>query len=92
MRSSIIEKALQLNGLTVGCYDPAIENLNKTNFKKIMDNIMSDIVCDTFLFYNRAKYVVEMNICAGEVDFNVISLKDYCKEYGYYIEDYIDEY
>ena len=77
-REIIVEK-LKSEGYVLGCWDKQLDKLNKSNLKKVLDNIRYEN--DTKVFYNRIPFIVEISECNNEIDFNVLTLKEY--EYRY---------
>ena len=78
-REIIIEK-LKSEGYILGCWDKQLDKLNKSNLKKVLDNIR--YTSDTKVFYNRIPFIVEISECDNEIDFNVLTLKEYEYRYG----------
>ena len=78
-REIIVEK-LKSEGYILGCWDKQLDKLNKSNLKKVLDNIR--YTSDTKVFYNRVPYIVEISECDNEIDFNVLTLKEYEYRYG----------
>lgn len=78
-REIIVEK-LKSEGYILGCWDKQLDKLNKSNLKKVLDNIRYEN--DTKVFYNRKPFIVEISECDNEIDFNVLSLKEYEYRYG----------
>ena len=78
-REIIVEK-LKAEGYVLGCWDKQLDKLNKSNLKKVLDNIR--YTSDTKVFYNRIPFIVEISECNNEIDFNVLSLKEYEYRYG----------
>ena len=78
-REIIIEKVFN-EGYDIGIYDKFLDKLNKSNLKKVLDNIR--YTNDTKIFYNRKPFIVEISECDNEIDFNVLSLKEYEYRYG----------
>ena len=79
-REIIIEK-LKSEGYILGCWDKQLDKLNKSNLKKVLDNIRYEN--DTKVFYNRRPYIVQIdNSIDLEVDFNMISLETYISMFG----------
>ena len=78
-REIIVEKVFN-EGYDMGIYDKFLDKLNKSNLKKVLDNIR--YTSDTKVFYNRTAYVVEISECDNEIDFNVLTLKEYEYRYG----------
>lgn len=84
-REIVIEKILN-EGYEIGIYDKKLDTVNQQNLKKVLDNIKYQ--CDTMININRKKYIVEIDIIDNnEVDFNVLSLREYESRYGSFIED-----
>ena len=78
-REIIVEK-LKSEGYVLGCWDKQLDKLNKSNLKKVLDNIR--YTNDTKVFYNRIPFIVEISECDNEIDFNVLTLKEYEYRYG----------
>ena len=78
-REIILEKVFN-EGYDIGIYDKFLDKLNKSNLKKVLDNIR--YTNDTKIFYNRKPFIVEISECDNEIDFNVLSLKEYEYRYG----------
>ena len=78
-REIIVEK-LKSEGYVLGCWDKQLDKLNKNNLKKVLDNIR--YTSDTKVFYNRIPFIVEISECNNEIDFNVLTLKEYEYRYG----------
>ena len=78
-REIIVEK-LKSEGYILGCWDKQLDKLNKSNLKKVLDNIR--YTSDTKVFYNRVPFIVEISECDNEIDFNVLTLKEYEYRYG----------
>ena len=78
-REIVIEKILN-EGYDMGIYDKFLDKLNKNNLKKVLDNIR--YTSDTKIFFNRKPFIVEISECNNEIDFNVLSLKEYEYRYG----------
>ena len=75
----IIEKVLS-EGYELGIYDRYLDKLNKSNLKKVLDNIR--YTSDTKVFIDRIPFIVEISEVDNEVDFNVLTLKEYEYRYG----------
>ena len=75
----IIEKVLS-EGYELGIYNKYLDKLNKTNLKKVLDNIR--YTSDTKVFINRIPLIVEISEVDNEVDFNVLTLREYEYRYG----------
>ena len=78
-REIIVEK-LKSEGYILGCWDKQLDKLNKSNLKKVLDNIR--YTSDTKIFFNRIPFIVEISECNNEIDCNVLSLKEYEYRYG----------
>ena len=71
-REIIVEKVFN-EGYDIGIYDKFLDKLNKSNLKKVLDNIR--YTSDTKVNLNRRPYIVQIdNSIDLEVDFNMISL------------------
>lgn len=78
-REIIIEKVFN-EGYDMGIYDKFLDKLNKNNLKKVLDNIR--YTSDTKVFYNRKPFIVEISEVDNEIDFNVLTVKQYEYRYG----------
>ena len=75
----IIEKVLS-EGYELGIYDKYLNKLNKQNLKKVLDNIR--YTSDTKVFIDRKPFIVEISEVDNEVDFNILTLREYEYRYG----------
>ena len=75
----IIEK-VSSEGYELGIYNRYLDKLNKSNLKKVLDNIR--YTSDTKVFIDRIPFIVEISEVDNEVDFNVLTLKEYEYRYG----------
>lgn len=67
----------------IGCYHPEMELLNATNLAKVIDALSYGSDTDVDVCINRRKYVVEIyRDGLDEIDFLVISKKEYRERYG----------
>ena len=80
----IIEKVLS-EGYELGIYDKYLNKLNKQNLKKVLDNIR--YTSDTKVFIDRKPFIVEIDEVNNEVDFNILTLREYEYRYGEWEED-----
>ena len=78
-REIIVEKVFN-EGYDMGIYDKFLDKLNKSNLKKVLDNIR--YTSDTKVFIDRKPFIVEISECDNEIDFNVLTLKEYEYRYG----------
>ena len=78
-REIIVEKVFN-EGYDMGIYDKFLDKLNKSNLKKVLDNIR--YTSDTKIFYNRKPFIVEISEVDNEIDFNIIPLYKYEDMYG----------
>ena len=78
-REIIVEKVFN-EGYDMGIYDKFLDKLNKSNLKKVLDNIR--YTSDTKVFIDRKPFIVEISECDNEIDFNVLTLKEYQYRYG----------
>ena len=78
-RQIIVEKVFN-EGYDMGIYDKFLDKLNKSNLKKVLDNIR--YTSDTKIFIDRKPFIVEISECDNEIDFNVLTLKEYEYRYG----------
>lgn len=78
----IIEKALQeWDGATVGCYDPAMDELSKYQIKRVSEDMIYGNT-DIGILINRVPHIVEVFHVGKEVDFNIMLKIDYQNQYG----------
>ena len=68
--------AKKIAPFVIGCYDEKMETLNKTNLKKVLDELEYD---DTRIevFINRKKHIVEIHFVDDEVDFEVLTMAEF---------------
>ena len=78
-REIIIEKVFN-EGYDMGIYDKFLDKLNKSNLKKVLDNIR--YTSDTKVFIDRKPFIVEISECDNEIDFNILTLREYEYRYG----------
>lgn len=78
---NIIETKLQSLDMTIGCYDPKLEELTKPNLKKLLDNLEYGST-DVTISIKRRKHVVEVYHVDNEADFNVMTFAEYRNTYG----------
>jgi hypothetical protein len=77
----VIQRKLIGLGLSLGTYDSKIEKLSKEYMSKILDNIEFGST-DIGVTIDNSDFVVEVFHVDKEVDFNVITIKEYAKTYG----------
>ena len=77
----IIEKVLNNNGYIIGCWDNNMENLNTMSINKVVNMLNTYTDIDVHVTVNKIKYVIEVSSCDNEIDFNVITLKEYNNRY-----------
>ena len=80
MNRNKIEKKLAKENLIIGIYNTKLEKLNNSNLKKVLDNL--EYQCDTKVFINRKPYIVSIDEVDGEVDLDIITLKEYEENFG----------
>jgi hypothetical protein len=76
-----IQQKLMNLGLKLGTYDSKIEKLSKEELEKILDNIEYGST-DIGVTIGKNDYVVEIYHVDNEVDFNLITTKEYALTYG----------
>lgn len=75
-----LEKRLEV---PIGCYHPEMELLNPANLKKVFSALSYGGDTDVEVCINRKKHVVEIfREGLDEIDFLVISKKEYHERYG----------
>lgn len=77
-----IIKAIEKNGNILGCYDEAINKLNKRWLNEVIEGINFGDSTDVFVYINRRPYVVEISYVDNEVDFIMLSKAEYIDRYG----------
>ena len=80
MNRKKIEKKLSKENLIIGIYNTKLDKLNNSNLKKVLDNLKYQ--CDTKVFINRKPYIVSIDEVDGEVDLDIITLKEYEENFG----------
>jgi hypothetical protein len=75
-----IQKILKALGLTIGTYDTQLDALTTAQLNKVLENI--EFQNDTDVSIKRKAHVVEIDIVDDEVDFNVLTKKEYIERYG----------
>jgi hypothetical protein len=80
MNKDKIIKRIEKEGYKLGTWDNTLNKLNTTNLKKVLDNIKYQ--SDTKININRKSYIVEMDEVDGEIDLNVLTLREYESRYG----------
>lgn len=75
----IIQKAKQ-EGLTLGCWDKKVEQINQKDLKEVLENLK--FAADTDVHIKNKLHVVEIDIVDNEVDLSVITQADYIGRYG----------
>ena len=73
----IIEKVLNNNGYIIGCWNSNMEKLSTRSINKVINMLNTYTDTDIHVTVNKIKYIVEVSSCDNEVDFNVITLKEY---------------
>ena len=75
-----IEKRCAKHNFKIGCYDNKLEQLSDYSLRKVLENIQYST--DVRVSINRKPYIVEIDEVDGEIDFNVLSLKEYESRFG----------
>lgn len=87
----IIKEVLDRKGYTIGCFNDNINQLNKVNLKKVTEQLESDNHY-IYVYLNRVKQVIEVDVVDDEVDLNIITLQEYCKQYRHDEKEYYERY
>lgn len=74
---SIIADAIKKEGFVVGCYDSRIEQLKKSQLKRIIEQALVLEWTDVVIIVNGVKCVVEISTVDNEKDFNLMTYKEY---------------
>jgi hypothetical protein len=77
----VIQQKLMSLGLLLGTYDSGIEKLSKEGMAKILDNIEYGST-DIGVTIGENDCVVEIYHVDNEVDFNLITTREYALTYG----------
>ena len=75
-----IEKEALKHDLVIGCFDDMLESLSQKELKKVLENLQYQD--DTDVKIGRRDYVVEIDIVDNEVDFSVLTKREYIDRYG----------
>ena len=81
INKSIIADAIKKEGFVVGCYDSRIEQLKKSQLKRIIEQALVLEWTDVVLIVNGVKCVVEISTVDNEKDFNLMTYKEYKNTY-----------
>lgn len=77
----LIENKINSLGYKLGCYDKAIDNLQKRCINLLLENIDGDST-DVDIVNNGTEYIIEINVVDNEIDLSMITKKDYIARYG----------
>lgn len=75
-----IQKTIKEDGLTIGCWDPNLELLDDNGLATVLGHICEESDCEVSI--NNVRFIVELDIVDGEVDFSLLSLEEYEARYG----------
>ena len=78
-REVIAEK---IEPLKIGCYDKKMDDLNKTNLKKVLNELEYDLDTRVEVFINRKKHIIEICNVDDEVDFEVLTMSEFRNRNG----------
>ena len=76
-----LSKQMNKNGYVIGCFDSRLNYISEYTFKKIV-NAMFYGSCDIPITIHKEKFILEVNHVDDEIDFSIISKKDYHDRYG----------
>ena len=68
--------------LVIGCYDKKMNDLNKTNLKKVLNELEYDLDTRVEVFINRKKHIIEICNVDDEVDFEVLTMSEFNRRNG----------
>lgn len=68
--------------LVIGCYDKKMDDLNKTNLKKVLNELEYDLDTRIKVFINRKKHIIEVCNVDDEVDFEVLTMSEFRSRNG----------
>ena len=74
--------AEKITPFEIGCYDKKMETLNKTNLKKVLDELEYDLDTRIEVFINRKKHIIEVCNVDDEVDFEVLTISEFNRRNG----------
>lgn len=77
----VLTRELHKEGLKLGCYDRSMEKVSKAQLKNVQQCVTHDYT-DIPIKIRGKDFIVEMATVDGEVDFRLLSLEDYIKQYG----------
>lgn len=80
MNKDFIINYLKELGFELGCYDNDMEKLTKKQLKTLMEAVKYGS-CDIDVLIKRKKYVIEAMYVDNEVDFYVLTNKEYQERY-----------
>ena len=78
--------AKKITPLVIGCYDEKMETLNKTNLKKVLNELEYDLDTRIEVFINRKKHIIEVCNVDDEVDFEVLTMSEFNRRNGEQID------
>lgn len=78
----LLECELKRLGLELGCYNDKINRINKSEVKKILNNIEEEHT-DIKIKFMKKDYVIEIKTVDKEKDLDMLSLEEYNSLYGY---------
>ena len=76
-----LEMKLQAEGLAMGCYQKEINELSEAAIHLVLDEVKHGSA-DVVVTHRNEPHVVEIYHVDREVDFELISAKDYEAQYG----------
>ena len=79
-RAKEMLNVLESEGLLLGCYDPAIDKIPDSEFRKILDNISYQN--DTKIIVKGKPFICQIDRVDNEIDFDVRSLSWYEERFG----------
>ena len=79
-RAKEILNVLESEGLLLGCYDPALDKISDSEFRKVLDNISYQN--DTKIIVKGKPFICQIDRVDNEVDFDVRSLSWYEERFG----------
>lgn len=77
-----MEEKLKKLGLRVGNYAKELDQLDEKEFEMVMDSVEDYPTGDVEVTLQGEPYVVECNEVGNEVDFYIMTLREYESTYG----------
>lgn len=77
----LIKSIVEEKGYVLGIYQKGMQNLNRSNLKKVIERMFEDST-DIDVYINRRPHVVEVVRVDREIDFHILTKNEYIGRYG----------